>query len=960
VLDIQHDSTAVAVSAGKQRAVLAVLLARANRVVSFGELADAVWDGTPAAGARTTIRNYVRVLRRGLGPAAGGRIVTREPGYLIRLGEDELDLLRFAGLCEEGGAAVRASTWQRASDALGEALALWRGTPFADIPCQLLHRDEGPAWEQLRLQAIEWRVDADLHLGRHGQLVPELQAIAAGNPLRERFHAQLMLALARCGRRAEALDAYQQARGVLVAELGVEPSAELRHLQQQVLAGDLGPIPAPGPGLAAAAQTPGAGHRLAASPSGGTPPRHLPAGVRHFSGRSSELALLSVLPDDAGGPGETAQIALISGPAGVGKTALAVHWAHRVAESFPDGQLYVDLRGFGPSGTPTAPGEVLRGFLEALRIPASLLPAELEARAALYRSLVAGRRMLIVLDNARDAAQVRPLLPAGPGCVVVVTSRSQLTGLVAAQGARPVTLSVLAGAEARDLLAGRLGAERIAGEGEAAADLVRLCGGLPLALAITAARAAARPAFPLAALATELQDTAGRLDALAAGDPAMDVRAVFSWSCQQLGDAAARMFRLLGVHPGPDISAPAAASLAGISPAQARQALAELAGCHLVTEHLPGRFAVHDLLRAYAAEQAAACDSTAQRDAAVRRALDHYLRTAHAAALLLDPVRPPLSLAEAEPGARPEALADREHALAWCRAEHPVLLAVTARAAEAGFSCQAWQLPSVLATFFYQQGHWHDWVTTQHTALAAALHAADLTGQARCHLNLGSAHARLGSGQAARTHLLQALDLCEKTADFLGQARAHLVLAIAAGTQGHHREALHHAGLALTLNRSAGAVPGEAAALRMTGWNHARTGDQQQALASCEEALRLHCELGDRHGEAMAWDCIGYAQHQLGRYHQATDSYRNALSIYRQFTHHYDNAETLLHLGDTHHAAGDGKAARSAWNQALAILDNLHHPDAAQARGRLSRPVQRQQPPVTPAAAARPRPAPPA
>jgi tetratricopeptide (TPR) repeat protein len=562
----------------------------------------------------------------------------------------------------------------------------------------------------------------------------------------------------------------------------------------------------------------------------------------------------------------------------------------------------------------------------------------------LYRSLLAGRRMLIVLDNARDAEQVRPLLPAGSGCVVVVTSRSQLTGLVAAQSARPVTLGVLTGAEARDLLAGRLGTERITGEAEAVTELIMLCAGLPLALAITAGRAAARPGFPLAALAAELRDTAGRLDALDAGDPAMEVRAVFSWSCQQLSGAAARMFRLLGVHPGPDICAPAAASLAGVSLAQARHALAELAGGHLVTEHLPGRFAVHDLLRAYAAEQAAACDTGTQRRAATRRMLDHYLHTAHAAALLLDPVRAPLSLAEPQQGTLPETLTGHEHALAWCRAEHQVLLAVTARAAEADFSCHAWQLPCALATFFYQQGHWHDWAATQHTALAAAQRAADLTGQARSHLNLGSAHARLGSGQAACTHLRQALELYEKTGDPIGQARVHLVLAVALGAQGRHREALGHAGLTLELHRSAGVVSGEATGLRVTGWNHARAGNQQQALTCCEQALRLHRELGDRHGEAMTWDCLGYAQHRLGRYHQAAASYHNALSIYRQFTHHYDNAETLLHLGDTHHATGNPQAARSAWHQALAILDNLHHPDAAQARARLSNPGERRQP----------------
>lgn len=384
---------------------------------------------------------------------------------------------------------MRAGGWQRASDVLGEALDLWRGPPFADIPCQLLHREEVPGWEQLRLQAIEWRVDAGLHLGRHGQLVPELQAMASEYPLRERFHAQLMLALARCGRRAEALAAYQQARRILVGELGVEPAAQLRNLQQQVLAGELDPAGEPGPGLPAGAPVPDGEHRVADTRAVRVAPRQLPAGLRHFAGRASELELLTSWPDAAGGLGETVLIAAISGPAGAGKTALAVHWAHQVAESFPDGQLYVDLRGFGPSGTPVEPAEAIRGFLETLRVPAGWLPASLEARAALYRSLLAGRRMLIVLDNARDAEQVRPLLPAGSGCVVVVTSRSQLTGLVAAQSARPVTLGVLTGAEARDLLAGRLGTERITGEAEAVTELIMLCAGLPLALAITAGRA---------------------------------------------------------------------------------------------------------------------------------------------------------------------------------------------------------------------------------------------------------------------------------------------------------------------------------------------------------------------------------------------------------------------------------------------------------------------------------------
>lgn len=392
-------------------------------------------------------------------------------------------------------------------------------------------------------------------------------------------------------------------------------------------------------------------------------------------------------------------ITAITGTAGVGKTALAVYWARQHLAEFPDGQLYVDLRGFAPDGYPLPSAEALGGFLEALQVPSGQIPATLDSRQALYRGLLTGKRILVLLDNARDPAQVRPLLPGSPGCVVVATSRSELTGLVCADDARPLTLDLLTFAEAHELLAARLGADRLAAEPAATAELIALCARLPLALAITAARAATRSQFPLAVLAAELRDARGRLDRLATGEDATDLRAVFSWSCHQLSAPNARMFRLLGLHPGPDITDAAAASLAGLPRSEARRLLAGLTRRHLLAEPVPGRYALHDLLRAYAAELAAATEDEQDRRAAIGRTLDHYLHTAHAAALLLKPSRELITLTPARSGVTPEHVADHLQALGWFEAEREVLLAAIAMAAETGFDAYAWQLPSAMADF---------------------------------------------------------------------------------------------------------------------------------------------------------------------------------------------------------------------------------------------------------------------
>ncbi len=442
----------------------------------------------------------------------------------------------------------------------------------------------------------------------------------------------------------------------------------------------------------------------ASSPAAGGPghlvPHQLPIVPAHFIGRDAELTVLSGLLDQAPDAGDPVVIAAIGGSAGVGKTALALHWAHRVAERFPDGQLYADLRGFDSSGAHAEPGEAIRSFLDALGVGAERVPARLDAQAALYRSLLVGKRVLVVLDNARDAGQVRPLLPGSPLCFTVVTSRDQLAGLSAAEGAHLLMLNVLRMEEAQKLLARRLGAARAAAQPEAIREIARLCAGLPLALSIAAARLNTRPAFALSAVAAELRNAESRLDALDAGDAKVNVRAVFSWSYRLLSPPAARMFRLIGLHPGPDITAPAAASLAGIPGEQARAALGELAHAFLLAEHVPGRFACHDLLRAYGAEQARGTDGNRECRAAVRRMLDHYLHTGNAAARLLQPADDTVTSPEPLAAVTPKDIRSYPQAMAWFEAEHQVLMAAIVEAGEAQLDAYAWQLAWCLAPFF--------------------------------------------------------------------------------------------------------------------------------------------------------------------------------------------------------------------------------------------------------------------
>lgn len=665
-------------------------------------------------------------------------------------------------------------------------------------------------------------------------------------------------------------------------------------------------------------------------------PRQLPGTVRQFAGRRAELAVLSTLLDHAGTAAPTAVvISAIGGTAGVGKTALAVHWARQVAARFPDGQLYVDLHGFGPSARPALPSEAIRGLLDALEVPAARIPAGLDAQAALYRSLLSGRRMLVVLDNARDAGQVRPLLPGSPSCLVLVTSRSQLTGLVATEDAHPLTLDLLTEAEARELLVLRLGAARLTAEPGSAAELIRLCARLPLALAIIAARASTRPGLGLGVLVGELKDAQRKLDALDAGDAAASVRAVFSWSVDSLPAPAAHMFSLLGLHPGPDITVPAAAGLAGIPCSQARQALDGLAEVHLISEHTPGRFAMHDLLRVYAAERARDVGEATDQRAAIHRAFDYYLHTAHAANEMLYPGRRSLVLVMPQTGAAPESPADSQQAQTWLRAERRVLLTVIEQAVKLRFDIHGWQIPFCLAMFLDLQGYWDDWAATQRAALISAQHLGDTEGQARVHLISGHACMRLDREREAHSHLRNALRLYRQLEDRVGQASVHVAFSLVLNHQGKHSDAFGHAQQALVLYWSVDDQAGLAQALNALGWSHGHLASPQRAVDCSRLALDLHREAGNTLGEAEAWDSLGHAYYQLGDYGEATACYQRAISGFRELASRHEEARAHTCLGDVHLAYGRPDQARHAWQRALAVLEEENHPSADPVRRRL-------------------------
>lgn len=900
----------------KQRLVLAVLALEANRQVEAERLIELLWPRDPPATARGMIHTHVSGLRTmltNIGAKAAGVWVDREgSGYLLRCDLERIDVHRFRALVAD----ARRSDDERRVAILERALRLWRGPPLTGTASEEVRVRLCASLEEARLTAVEDSIETRLRLGRHDGLLEDVLAHATEHPHRPRLVGGLMWTLHQSGRSAEALTTYQGFRQRLRDELGLDPPASLQELHLAILRADhdLSGKMLPGWQSDPPSLRPDSSFFR---------PAQLPADLPTFTGRTQELAQLLALF------GRT-PVGSVEGMAGIGKTSLVVHAAHQLVHHFPDGQLFLNLHGFSEGMPPVDPADALDRMLRALDIPGERIPAQVDERSALLRSALAGRRMLIVLDNAASETQVRPLLPGAPGCLVLITSRTSMTGLVAAEGAHCISLDPLTTAESRDLLARCLGAERVMAEQQAVNEIITACAQLPLALAVLAARAAAHPTFPLSDFATQLLDAGQRLDALDAGDRALQVRAVFSWSHQHLAARDARLFHVLGLHPGPDITAPATASLTGSPATETQRALTELVRTNLIVEHARGRYAFHDLLRAYATELAHTHEAEDRQQAIRRRMLDHYLHTALAADRLLYPHRDPITVVPTLPQVTPEVISNHAQALAWFDSERPVLLAILRLTA-------TWQLAWSLTTYFHRRGYWDDLSTSHHTALEAARRAGDLSGQGHAHRELGFAHIRLGRPAEAETHLQRALDLFVEIGDRRGQARSHLALDWALELQGHLTRALDHAHQALDLFLAIDHPAGQADALNAIGWHYALLGEHPQAITHCERSLALHREIGNQSGEANASHSLGYAHHCLGHHPLSVDHFQQAISLRHELGDRYNEADTWCDLGDAHSDYGDVASARVAWEYALDLLEQLRHPRAEKVRAKLRR-----------------------
>jgi DNA-binding SARP family transcriptional activator/tetratricopeptide (TPR) repeat protein len=924
-LEVRRGTDLVHLPAGKLRVLLASLLLQANRVVTMDRLVDHLWGDDPPDRARNVIQVYVMRLRHALGDAAVIR--TTPDGYRIDLDPDSLDLHRFQELMERGRKTDDDAT---SADLLRQALSLWRGPALADVRSPSLHHTEVPQLIEYRLQTQRWRIDADLRLGRHHQLIPELTSLTREFPLREQFWGQLILALYRSDRLAEALCAYQDLRQTLADELGTDPSQPLQRLHQRVLGND------PTLDLDDRAS---AGSALAGKP--GKPPARpfqLPADASSFTGRTAELAALDALvgkdSDTAPDRPPTVVVSAIAGAPGVGKTALAVRWAHRVADRFPDGQLYVNLRGHATS-PPLRPIDALARFLRALGVAADQTPVEEDEAAALYRSTLAGTRTLVVLDNAVDADQVRPLLPASPTCLTVVTSRDRLTGLVALDGAHRVTLGVLPEADAVDLLCRLIGADRVgaepSAEPDAVTELARQCGYLPLALRIAAANLADRPYESIAGYTAGLAE--GRLAALAVdGDGQAAVRAAFDLSYAALPEPAQRMFRLLGLVPGPDIAIPAAAALAGTPVAEARALLDRLAGAHLLEQHSPGRYACHDLLRLYAVERVEAESSEAEssepdRAAAAGRLYAHYLAGADAATRMLYPQMLRLPAEESTHETTQETVRHDgpDQASAWLDAERANLVAIVRHTAEHGPRPVAWRLSDALRVYFYLRMYPIDWLAVATAGLAAATADDDPRAQAAAHHSLALLCGRQSRFDQAVRHYDLAIDLARAAGWLDGEATAHNNLGIVYANTGRPRQAADHYARTLVIKRRADHTGGEAAALGNLGATFADLGRLPEAVEHSNQALALYRKIGNRIGEAHVHTGLGAIEHALGHLDQAADTLEQAISLHREVGNRINEVEARAYLTAVLRDAGRLAEARMHADAALTLVLDVGH-----------------------------------
>ncbi|MEU6072832.1 BTAD domain-containing putative transcriptional regulator [Micromonospora sp. NPDC047074] len=923
MVEVHRGGQPIPISRRRERLLLGLLLLEVGRAVPVDRLISLLWEDELSADPRASLHTHMSRLRRQLalggGDEPGVRLLARHSGYLADFAPDTIDAHRFTTLV--GQARQCADPIERGRG-LGDALALWRGPLLADVAADRLRERVGGRLVELRLAALTERIDIELAAGQHQRLIGELAALIAEHPDHETLTAQLMLALYRSGRQGEAIQAYQRLRVRLAEELGADPMLELREMYQAILSQDpdlsIGPVLTSG--------------RMAA-PVDVAPPtlRQLPPNRGEFVGREPELATLrGAVRHATEHPDATDPILIftIEGMAGVGKTRFALYFAHElVAEGrYPDGQLYVDLRGFTPGQDPATPATVLEEFLSQLGVSRAEIPAGLAERAAMYRHRLAGRRVLVVLDNAADESQVQPLMPGSTGSLILITSRR----ILALDGATPIALETFRQPEALRLLATIAGADRVRVESQAAEELVARCGGLPLAVTLAAHRLRARPARRLADLVLRMEDERRRLTELSTGDRA--VEAVFALSYQVLDADQRRMFRRLALHPGTDYSAYAAAVLGQATVGYAEALLDHLLREHLLQETAQGRYRFHDLVRAYALRCAHADESGTDRAAALVRLMRWYLFAADTADRVLDPPRRRRTLTEADAAAVPIVFDDPDAAMAWFESERANLVAVVETAGTLGADAVAWQLSAAMLTFLYLRSHFTEWLAVHRTALDAARRVGDQPAEAAVLNRLGVLHSSMHRPREAIGYHRRALAIRQDLDDQAGQAWTLNNLGVVHSDQGGYPEALECFAEAAALFRRSGDSRGEGLGLANLGDTHRRLGQPREAADCLRRALTVQQRSGDRAGCRYTHVYLGDLHHDLGEDDQAMREYRTALEIFRELGDRRGAATALAGLGRSLHATGQLDAARRCWSDALAGYDEINDPRAADMR----------------------------
>ncbi|MEV7006959.1 BTAD domain-containing putative transcriptional regulator [Streptosporangium sp. NPDC051022] len=926
-LSVRRGGAALEIGPAMPRTLLGLLTLRLRCPVPIEEIVDVLWEHNPPRTCVNLVQVYVGRLRARLEPAReageGPLTIRRTPqGYVLDLADEQVDLGRFDALCARAERARAAGDPDGARESLAEALRCWRGPVLAGAPGTLRGHPAAVAASRRRVEAALGYADADGTAHRH--VAEALWPLVNDDPLHEGLTARLMTALAGCGEQAVALRLFTGIQARLADELGVEPDAELRAAHLRILRGrpEEGGPEREGrqtrearetrrgrdPGAAASPQASPRSPGQASPPPPAEPlariPAQLPAGVAAFTGRTAALRYLDRLSAEHE---RALTIAVITGTAGVGKTALAVHWAHRVRDRFPDGQLHVNLRGYAADG-PLRPIDALSRFLHAMGVPPEQVPSDQEEAAALYRTLLAGRRVLVLLDNAADPGQVRPLLPGGAGSAAVITSRDALAGLVARDGARRVELAVLTARESCTLLSRLLGSARTRADPAATLDLATLCGHLPLALRIAAANLLGSRHRTPAEYTRELR-AGNRLSALEVpGDPESAVRAAFRLSYTALSLPARRLFRLLGLVTGPDVTVAAAAALMDVTHAEAAELTVVLTSAHLVDEPAPGRFAQHDLLRLCAAEYALAEETEPERLAALTRLHRHYLYTADAAARLLYPQFLRLEPPPAGPSPASLTFDGHEAASAWLDAEAPNLVAAVTSSATTtaadGSRESAWLIADTLRGYFFMRHSAVDWATVAEAGLAAARAEGNSAAQAVLQLSLAGLHGFQGRPGQAIGHYTLALELAERTGWREAQSAILSNLGVTHADLGMLTEASEHLRRALDLNRELGSRERQAVNLGNLGCVYLEMGRLRQSAGCLEEALAVCRHLGNRGGEANNLAVLGEVKHFLGLLDAAHDDLAAALALHRQVGNRGNEADTMRNLAAVHRDAG--------------------------------------------------------